>query len=64
MLAVAAALDHDFTTSNHTVNQTPACHEQECVEPMSRASRKIGMIGVENHNIRPSVWFDGSDWLG
>jgi hypothetical protein len=61
MLPMVAALDHDFTTSNHTANQTPTPHEQKRVEPMPRTSRKIGMIGVENHDVRPPVGLDRSD---
>src|SRR6266446_3197902 len=63
ILPMAAALDHDFSTSNHTADQTPASHEQKRVEPMPRASRKIGMIGVENHDVRPPVGLDRPDRL-
>jgi hypothetical protein len=63
MLPMAAALDNDFTASNHSVDQTAASNEQKRVKPMPRVPRKIGMIVVENYDVRPPVRLDGPDWL-
>ena len=53
MLPMAAVFNHEFSTGDHRTDETPAAHEQERVEPVVRAARKIRMIGVENNEIRP-----------
>lgn len=50
--------DQDFSTDDYGADETPAAHEQECVEPLVRATRKIRMISVENNEICPPSGID------